>query len=109
MLRLDEEALAAVRRGQELDPLSPITRSNVAYVLYILRRFDESLAEIEKTVEIVPDNFLPHWWKGVTLLGMERYGDAALAFRQLVELSNRSPYALMYWGAAVGASGRTRR
>ena len=47
-----EEALIQARRAVELDPLSSTPRKNLAWVLLNARRYDESLAEMSKMVDL---------------------------------------------------------
>lgn len=53
-----DESIAEERRALELDPLSPITRSTLAWMLYWAGRYDESIAESEKVLAVNPD-FVP--------------------------------------------------
>ena len=49
-----EEALAEARRALELDPLSPNAHAEVAHVLFVNRRYDEALAQLESIAAIRP-------------------------------------------------------
>jgi tetratricopeptide (TPR) repeat protein len=42
------------KRAQELDPLSPIA-SDLAFVYLYMRRYDESIAQFQKALELYPD------------------------------------------------------
>jgi TolB-like protein/Tfp pilus assembly protein PilF len=53
-----DEALVEGRIGQSLDPLSPILTFELAQRLYFLRRYDESIEEFQKALELDP-NFPP--------------------------------------------------
>ncbi len=64
MLARHEEALAQIKRAQELDPLNPFIAVNLQYRLYFLGRHDEALAESRKLLEIYPDYWLNHWDRG---------------------------------------------
>jgi tetratricopeptide (TPR) repeat protein len=50
-----EDALAALRRAHELDPLSPSIGADLGMILAGLGRFDEAFAVFEKTVETDPN------------------------------------------------------
>lgn len=49
-----EEALAEIRRAQELDPLSLIIRSVEAWVCYYARDYDQMLAQCQRVIELDP-------------------------------------------------------
>ncbi len=51
--RLDD-AVAAIRRGQELDPLSPRATMDVGWVLLRARRYADAAAQARKTLELEP-------------------------------------------------------
>jgi TolB-like protein/DNA-binding winged helix-turn-helix (wHTH) protein len=49
-----DEAIAEIRRAQELDPLSLVVMSNVGRFLYHARRYDEAIAVLKRTLELDP-------------------------------------------------------
>lgn len=49
------EAVASLRRAEELDPFSMIILWNVARGLYFDRRYDEAIAQVEKVQNLYPD------------------------------------------------------
>ncbi|HJQ22653.1 MAG TPA: winged helix-turn-helix domain-containing protein [Blastocatellia bacterium] len=53
-----DEALAERKRGQELDPLSPLLTIGVAWVHYYARRYDQAIEWDKKTIEL-DTNFVP--------------------------------------------------
>ena len=50
-----EESLAIVRKGAEIDPLSPLVTMPVSGHLLFLRRYDEAIAEASKLLRLFPD------------------------------------------------------
>lgn len=52
-LRLNE-SMAEAKRAQELNPLSPIA-SRLAFVYLFMRRYEESIAQFQKAVDLYPD------------------------------------------------------
>jgi TolB-like protein/Tfp pilus assembly protein PilF len=56
-----EDALALRRKAVELDPLSAVINKNIGIDLHVLGRFDESLTQFEKTIEINP-NYADGYW-----------------------------------------------
>ncbi len=75
-----DEALAAIKRAQQLDPLSvPVNRA-VGWVLYFSRRYDQAIEELRKTLAMDPEFLgarLVLWWalgrKGSPRGGDRRY------------------------------------
>ena len=55
-----EEALAEIRRAQQLDPLSLIINARVGMSLYYCRRYDEAIEQLRRTLEFDPDFGLTH-------------------------------------------------
>jgi tetratricopeptide (TPR) repeat protein len=51
MGRIDE-ALAEIRRAQELDPLSLIINADVGQILHFARRDDEAIEQLRRTIEM---------------------------------------------------------
>jgi serine/threonine-protein kinase len=63
-----DEAVAEIRKAQQLDPLSvPVTRA-VGWVLYFGRRYDEAIEELRKALAMNPEFLgarLVLWWAQV--------------------------------------------
>lgn len=53
MGRLDE-ALAALRVAQRLDPVSPIILTDIGKTLYFARRYDEAIAQLRRALDLDP-------------------------------------------------------
>jgi TolB-like protein/DNA-binding winged helix-turn-helix (wHTH) protein/tetratricopeptide (TPR) repeat protein len=57
-----DEAIAGIRKARDLDPLAPQINANVGCILYFARRYDEAIEELEKVLELQPDNGAAHFW-----------------------------------------------
>ena len=76
-----EEAIAEARTAVELDPLSRILRTILAWTFYYARRYDEAIAQLEEALELDP-NFAPaEFWLA---LAYERRGEGERA-RSILE------------------------
>jgi TolB-like protein/Flp pilus assembly protein TadD len=64
MLGRLEEALAEMRRAQELNPLSIIIRTHLGLMLYWGRRYDEAIEQLRQTLEMEPDFVAAHYFLG---------------------------------------------
>ena len=47
-----DDALAELQRAQELDPLSVLISTGIAWVYYHARRWDQSIAQFQRTLEL---------------------------------------------------------
>ena len=100
-----EEAVAEIKRAQQLDPLAvPVNRA-VGWVLYFARRYDEAIDELQKTLNMNPDFLgarLVLWWAWVA----KGWPDVAMAdIRKEVErpgLRTVKKLMLAYVCAAAG-------
>jgi eukaryotic-like serine/threonine-protein kinase len=60
-----DEAVAEIKRAQQLDPLAvPVNRA-VGWILYFARRYDQAIEELQKTLAMNPDFLgarMVLWW-----------------------------------------------
>ncbi len=105
-----EEALSAILRAQELDPLSLTIGSNLAYILYLRRDYERAIAQCRKVLETEPDYF-----QTLIALGMaseqQQKLDEAIAALSRARDQNRGQNgiylnALETLGHAYAAAGR---
>jgi serine/threonine-protein kinase len=76
-----DEAIEEVRRAQELDPLSLIITTAVAWILHFARRYDEAISEVKKALEM-DSNFPPSYGVlGQIYLQKQDYERAIAAFQ----------------------------
>ena len=82
----NDEAIAAGKRAEELDPLSAIISADTGWDLIISRRYDEAIEQAKHTQQIDPNFWYAHYITGMAydLKGM--HPEAIQAFRKSVEL-----------------------
>lgn len=80
MGRIDD-ALATLEWARTHDPLSRSIRATRAFVLWLDRRYDEAIAEVEQVLEIDPTYTMALIRLGVAYAGKGLYPDAVRAFR----------------------------
>src|SRR5579862_1551971 len=61
------EALARMKKGQDLDPLSLIINVAVGWAFYHSRRYDEAIEQLRRTVELDPNYPVTYWILGLLL------------------------------------------
>jgi len=82
----NDEAIAAGKRAEELDPLSAIISADTGWDLIISRRYDEAIEQAKHTQLIDPNFWYAHYIMGMAydLKGM--HPEAVQALRKSVEL-----------------------
>jgi TolB-like protein/lipoprotein NlpI len=88
MGRLDE-AIAAARRAQQFDPLSPLIGQVIGRLYYFLGQDDRAIEEYKKTLELHPDF---HWGHFFLSIAYEQKGQYDLWFSHLKK-------SWLSWGA----------
>ena len=79
VLARDDDAIAAVRRALELDPLSVNSQAALAKHFYWARRFDEAVEQADRVLERDPGNGEAALWRHWALAGLGRM-EEAIAF-----------------------------
>ena len=103
MSRFDE-AVAAGKRAQELDPLSVIISADQGYNLLFARRYDAALEQGQKTLALDPNFYYTHYLLGWAYYGKGMYREAISEYRKSLEL-NPDPYAMGLLAIALSKSG----
>jgi TolB-like protein/DNA-binding winged helix-turn-helix (wHTH) protein/Tfp pilus assembly protein PilF len=71
-----DEAIAEMRKAQELDPLSAVIATDLGKELYFVHKYDEALVELHRALELDPNFVSAHSWISDTLLEKKMYNDA---------------------------------
>lgn len=100
-----DEAVAAMRRAQEVDPLSLIARAALGWVHYYQRDFDAAVEQCRRTIELNPDFELAHLWAGWADEAAGRYASALEHLAAAVKLSSGGAVALASLGRAQALAG----
>jgi serine/threonine protein kinase/tetratricopeptide (TPR) repeat protein len=82
-----EEAYAHARRAEVLDPLSPIAGEQVGMVLYLARRYDEAIVQLDKVKAINPYAWFTYLRLAQVLLLTEDYQRGIEIMRRGIELA----------------------
>jgi DNA-binding winged helix-turn-helix (wHTH) protein/TolB-like protein/Flp pilus assembly protein TadD len=101
-----DDAIAEVKRAQEIDPLSLATGVNVAIVNYFARRFDRSIEQSGKALEMDPRFIQAYEFLGRAYEQKESYGEAIAAFQEALKLKSDYTQCLGPLGRTYAISGR---
>ena len=85
-----DEAVAARRHGRELDPLA-VSGSDLAWVLFYARRYDDAEHELHSVLAVRPDDAFALWILGFALIANHHPQQAVPVLEKGVFASNRSP------------------
>ena len=100
-----EEASRAIKRAQEIDPLSPVIGLNVAISSYFEGHYERALQEMDAVIAI-DSSFSPAYYrKTYSLVKLGKTQEAYTASLKGVEISGRSPEAVSFLGYCAGLLG----
>jgi TolB-like protein/tetratricopeptide (TPR) repeat protein len=74
-----DEALAAARHGEELDPLSQAHRIETGIDLYWARRYDEAIAQFRRVLDANPQFNYARFFLALVLIQKQQYKEALSA------------------------------
>jgi len=100
-----DQAIEEGKRALKLDPLSPIINADFAWTYFCARRFDKAERQARKTLEIDPQFFLAHYYRGQVLQFKGHLSEAIAEFQKAVDL-NGDPDSLGMLGQAYARNGQ---
>jgi len=101
-----DESLAAYRRSIELDPLNPFWNALFAMGLLGTRDFEAALRQGEATLDLAPDYWLAHVYRGAAFQATGHLDEAIRSFERAVTTSGDVPYVVGLLGHVLAVSGR---
>jgi TolB-like protein/DNA-binding winged helix-turn-helix (wHTH) protein/Tfp pilus assembly protein PilF len=99
------EAIAEMRKAQNLDPLSLIINADLAELLLIARSYDDSIQQSRKTIEMDSNFALAHNQLGLAYLQKQMHEEAIAELQKAVRLSGSSPTCVANLASAYAISG----
>jgi TolB-like protein/DNA-binding winged helix-turn-helix (wHTH) protein/Flp pilus assembly protein TadD len=100
-----EEAVTSCRRARELDPLA-ISGSELAWMLFYARRYDDAVQELRSVLAVTPDDAFALWILGFTLIANHHPDEAVPVLEKGVAASDRSPAIVGLLVHAYAQAGR---
>jgi TolB-like protein/DNA-binding winged helix-turn-helix (wHTH) protein/Tfp pilus assembly protein PilF len=102
-----EEALMWARRAQELDPMA-LHGTDIGWILFNARRYDESIRELHTVLAVEPDNQGALWFLAFALIGAEKFEEASQTLERVASSTNRSSAVLGVLVHAYAHAGRRK-
>jgi TolB-like protein/DNA-binding winged helix-turn-helix (wHTH) protein/Flp pilus assembly protein TadD len=106
LLGRNGEAIAEMRRAEDLDPLSLIINADLAELLLIAHFYDDSIQQSRKTIELDPNFGLAHNQLAQAYLQRQMNDEAIAELQKAIQLSGGSPPCRANLARAYAASGR---
>jgi TolB-like protein/DNA-binding winged helix-turn-helix (wHTH) protein/Flp pilus assembly protein TadD len=101
-----DEAIAEMRKAENLDPLSLIINADLAELLVLAHSYDESIRQSRKTIEMDPNFALAHNQLAQAYLQKHMYDEAVAELQKAVQLSAGSPICIANLARAYVVSGK---
>jgi tetratricopeptide (TPR) repeat protein len=89
-----------MNRALELEPLSIVVNSCLGQIFYEAKRYDESISQLKKAIEMDSNYQHPYGWLGLAYLHKEMYDDA-------IEMLNIGAQSPGYGTRCIGLLGYT--
>jgi serine/threonine protein kinase/tetratricopeptide (TPR) repeat protein len=105
-----EEALAALKIAQQLDPFSASIKTTAVWPFFWTRQFDSAIERFRDAVELHPGYWVAHYFLGLSQVHKGDYGPGIIALRHAADIGDSSwRYAgLGYAYAKMGEPGAAR-
>ena len=101
-----DEAIAEMRKAENLDPLSLIINADLAELLVLAHSYDESIQQSRKTIEMDPTFALAHNQLAQAYLQKHMHDEAVAELQKAVQLSGGSPTCIANLARAYVVSGK---
>lgn len=95
LLGRHEEGLAEIKLARDLIPLVPRIRANVGYSLYLARRYNQALDELEKALEFDPTHAFTYVYLGVVYRQLGRNQESIASLKTAIKLEDTPAFSIM--------------
>ena len=100
------EAQQQIGLAAALDPNAPIINSNVAWCLYLARRYDDAIAKAKQLLARNPNFVVAHEYLGQGYLEKGQFDDAISELSMAIQLGGEAPYYVAELANAYASAGR---
>jgi TolB-like protein/DNA-binding winged helix-turn-helix (wHTH) protein/Flp pilus assembly protein TadD len=101
-----EEAITAIWRAQQIDPLSLLIFHHAAWVHIQARRHSEAIEQCRRALELEPNYPWAHLWLGLACTETGVHAEALTALERAVEILGKVPFAEAALAHALARAGR---
>jgi serine/threonine protein kinase/Flp pilus assembly protein TadD len=105
-LRRYDEAIAVSRKALEIDPLSPLTHTNLGSIYAMVGQWDRAVEQHRHALLLDPQYWMAYLRLGLTYLYMGKLEETIQALETAAQLAGRIPYVLGTLGFAYARAGR---
>jgi serine/threonine-protein kinase len=102
----NDEAIQEINAALSVDPLSPLFRSHLAFLQYIGRRYEESIATFRQVIHMYPDYYLAHAMLGMCLSVAGRHDEALAAYENAMQADADSKFVSSLIAMTLAGAGR---
>ena len=102
------EAIAGMKKSQELDPLSLIIGAGIGWAHYMARQYDAAIEQLHRTIELDPNYPVTYWILGLILRKLGRYDQAIAEGEKSVKFSGGSPMLTAALAQTLATAGRKK-
>jgi len=102
-----DDAIAEVRRGLALEPLSLVVQHHAAWVHLLARRYDEAIGQCRTAIDMDPTFPMAHLWMGISLEQQGQFDDAIASLERAVTCMGGASIGVAAAAHAYAVSGRT--
>jgi tetratricopeptide (TPR) repeat protein len=102
-----DEAVAELKRAQDLDPVSVAIQVNVGRVYRYARRYDEAVEQLRAGLVMDPNLASPHFFIALSRTLQSRCSEAMGEYQTALKLSRQYLAAIAYLGYTYARCGKT--
>jgi len=102
----NDEAAVAIKKAQEIDPLSNVIGINITRLYQLQNNHDAAIENTLKMIELDPGFSASYEYLGLSYLKLGRNAEALASLEKGVESSNRASVALCDLGYGYGFAGK---
>ena len=103
-----DEAIREITRARELDPLSLIINTNVAYAHYFAGKYDKAVEQFRRTIEMDSTFCLAHLRLGLTYEELGNLNEGIVEFQKAMQFAEGTTEAIAGLGHAYAVAGRKK-
>jgi serine/threonine-protein kinase len=101
-----EEAISETQQALSLDPLSILFRVHLAFLFYLQKKYEHSIAQFRKVLEMNPQYYLGHAMMGNVYTLAERYDEALECYAKARQADSESKFVDSLHAMTLARAGR---